>query len=131
MNKTPRDKIMNRPPDESTFPEYLDPSIEVSFLTLESSAELMEHEMVVALLNLMSNAKRDTDKIAAIRETGELLGKKAKNQVNLINADNVQLNQLTASPEIQQHLLTAASGLVSVANARDSGVRSKFGGKGF
>lgn len=121
---------MAQPPVDETIPPYLEPTAEPTFMTIETSAELMEHEMVRTLLEVMSNAKRDTDKLAAVKESGELLGKKARGQVNLITADNVQLNQLTASPDLQRHLLESASGLASVASARDSGVRSKFGGKG-
>lgn len=126
----PRDTAMNLPPEETQFPPYLDPAIEVEFMTIESTAELMEHEMVRTLLDVMSNAKRDVDKLSAVKESGDLLHMKQKNNINLISDSNIQVNQLAVDPKMQQHLLASASGLASVAKANDSGVKSKFGGTG-
>ena len=126
----PRDTAMNQPPEESSFPAYLDPSAEPTFMTIESTAELIEHEMVRTLLDVMVNAKRDVDKLSAVKESGDLLGMKQKSNINLISADNVQVNQLTADPKMQKALMEAGKGLASVATARDSGVRSKFSGTG-
>ena len=127
---TPRSEIMAEPPVETTQPDYLEPTLQVEFMTIENSAELIEHELVRTLLDVMSFAKRDADKLAAVKEAGDLLGKKAKQPVNLITADNVQVNQLAANPELQRNLLESAKGLASVAAAKDSGIKSKFGGSG-
>lgn len=127
----PRDEFLLSEPEETQIPPYLDPSVEPEFLTVESSADLLEHTMIQTILDIMSSGKRDSDRRAAARDAGELIGKiNQKQSLNLISADNVQLNQLNGNPEMKRHLIESAAGLSKISNASKSSIKTHKGGGG-
>lgn len=124
---------MRAPPQEDEIPEYYDPSEAPGLMSIEEDADLIEHEILLALLNIVRNGARDSDKRAAASDLGELIGKKGKS-VQVIQAKNVQLNQLnqqiSQKPEFKRALMDSAHGLRSLVEAEDANIKSKFGGEG-
>ena len=127
----PKEEFTHKPLEDNEIPEYLDPDKEIKLMTLEDSSELLEHTMIQTILDIMQSGKRDSDRRAAARDAGELIGKiNTKQNVNLISADNVQLNQLNQNPEIKKHLISSASALSKISNAKAADINQHIGGKG-
>ncbi len=123
----PRSEAMLAPPVDSPILEYMEPDAEPELLTIDNSADILENELVVALLNILRSGK-DTDKLKAATEVKDILGRGQKGQV--VIGKNVQINQIEAQPELKRHLIESAHGLRSLIEAKDARIKSKFGGEG-
>ena len=133
MNTDPRSTAMNAELTDDIIPDYFDPVLEPEFLSVETSSELLEHEMLSTFLSIMRSGQRDSDRRAAAGDVAEILGRKGKSAVQFIKAENLQLNQLNqidAKPEMKAHLIEAAKGLAAITAGHSSGVKSKQGGQG-
>ncbi len=131
-NPNPREEFINAIPENELIPEYLEASASPEFLTVEDSQELLEHTMIQTFLDIMTSGKNDNSRISAARNAGELVGHLGQKQqnINLIKAENVQMNQIEANPDLKRHLIESASGLQQMATAHDSGIKTKKGGSG-
>lgn len=132
IKPTPRQEVMNQPLDEAFTPEYFDPTVSPEFRNVENSKEILEHTMIQTFLNIMNSGKNDNSRIKAARNAGELVGQlnQKNQQVNLIQAENVQMNQIAQNPALKNHLVDAALGLKQISFAHDSGIKTKEGGSG-
>ena len=133
MNNDPRTEAMSAALTDDIIPDYFDPVLEPEFLSIEENAEMLEHEMLNTLLKIMRSGSRDSDRRAAASDVGELIGKKGKNQVQIIKANNLQLNQVNQieqKPELKAHLIEAARGLAAVSQGNNANIKSKQGGAG-
>ncbi len=127
----PRKESLAEELTEVEIPDYLEPAENPELLSVDDASALLEHTMIQTILNIMESGKRDADRRAAARDAGELIGKlNQKSQVNLIKADNVQMNQIAQNPRLKNHLLKSASGLSQMTRAHDSGIKTKEGGSG-
>ena len=133
MKPDPRSDAMHAELTDTDIPAYLDPAIEPEFLSVDDHADLLEHEMLATFLDIMRSGSRDADRRAAAGDVAEILGKKGKNSVNVIQAKNLQLNQINqieANPELKAHLIKSAQGLAAITEGRSAAVASKQGGTG-
>lgn len=132
MNKqTPRAEALFAELEEPIFHEYFEPDLTPEFMTVESSSELLEHEMIQTFLQVMREGRRDSDRLKAASDVGEIIGKKGKqNQLQLIRADNVQINQIEQNPALKAHLIESARGLAALTGASNANVQTRQGGKG-
>ena len=78
----------------------------------------------------MESGSRDADRRAAASDAAELIGKKGAKGLNLIQADNVQINQIDQNPELKAHLIKAAQGLSALTHASNANIKTKQGGSG-
>ena len=126
----PRDEAMSADLAEATIPEWFDPSIEPVFLTIDDSADLLEHTLVTTLLHVMNSAARDSDKLKAASDVAEILGRKGKQAVTIVQSENAQINQITAPPQMNRHLIEAAKGLKKISSGNDAKIKTREGGSG-
>ena len=128
-NITPREEEMNKPPADEPIPDYFDPEKEIELLSVEEHSDLIEHEILHALLEITRNADRPNDRRAAASDLAEIIGKKGK-AIQVFSGKNVQVNQIEANPDLKRHLIESAQGLKALTEATDSHVISKQGGSG-
>ena len=129
----PRTEAMDASLINEIIPDYFDPVLEPEFLSVDDSSELLEHEMLTTFLDIMRSGKRDADRRAAAGDVAEILGRKGKGAVQIIKANNLQLNQVNQieqKPELKAHLIDAARGLAAVSQGNNANIRSKQGGAG-
>lgn len=113
------------PPPEDTYEDY------TSLEDPDTRAKL-EAKMIQTFLKVMESAtSTSTNRLAAAKEIGELLGKYDNpSQPTLITGENVQVNQIGEDSPKAQHLLDSLRNARNVANANDSGTRPIKGGQG-
>ena len=129
----PIEEALLAPPSETVIPDYFDPEATPELLTIENSKELIEDRILRTFLDIMESGIKDSDRRAAASDAAELIGKKgakAQQGVQLISAENVQINQIDQNPELKRHLIEAAKGLGALTHASNSGVKVKGGGSG-
>lgn len=126
----PRDEAMSAELESTTIPEWFDPASEPVFLTIDDSADLLEHTLVTTLLHVMNSAIRDSDKLKAASDVAEILGRKGKQAVTIVRADNAQFNQISAPPGMNSHLIEAAQGLKKISSGEDAKIKTREGGSG-
>jgi len=129
-NETPRHEALFRELSAVDIPDYFSPEIEPEFLTVEASSELLEHEMIQTFLAVMREGRRDSDRLKAAGDVAEIIGKKGKQNLQLIRAENVQINQIEQNPELKAHLIESARGLAALTGASNSNISTKLGGQG-
>ena len=100
-----------------------------SLLTFDGAKADLEHSSVQALLDMLNGEISPRDRLAAVKETTEILGYKQKALPNLITGQNVQVNQIT-SPEVGSHLLNSAKQMQDIAIADVIDIKTAEGGRG-
>lgn len=106
--------------------EDADPSL----LSVDTSKELLEDAMLRTYIEVMRDTS-NRDRVKAASDVAEILGKKGKKAVTIVNADNAQINQQSLlSEDMRNHLLGASVGLKSLTHATDAGITIKEGGRG-
>ena len=99
-------------------------------LTVESATEELEDVMLRTYLQVMKDTE-SPNRLRAASDVADILGKKGKKSVTIVNADNAQINQQQVlPPEMQKHLLTARDGLETLSSATDAKLKIQPGGRG-
>ena len=128
------DDIMTAPPVllEDDDGEFSTTPLVTVGNTIDDSKDILEKSMVRALLRIMNSpSAKEADVIKAVGEAGELIGKKGKGStVNVVRAENAQINQIMEKPELMDHIKKAADGIKKVASASNADIKVHGGGKG-
>lgn len=119
-------------PDTSYIPPPEESYEDFTSLSDPDTRSALEAKMIQTFLKVMESPNStSTNRLAAAKEIGELLGKyaTATSQPH-ITGENVQVNQIAADPAKAQHLLDSLRNARGVARATDSGTRPVKGGQG-
>lgn len=120
----PTDDFSYLPPEEETYEDF-------TSLSDPETRKALEAKMIQTFLKVMeASTSTSTNRLAAAKEIGELLGKYAQASTQpQITGENVQVN-IADNPEKAKHLLESLRNARSVATGTDSGTRPVKGGQG-
>lgn len=110
--------------------EYMSEGADPILLSVDTSSEMLEDEMLRTYIAIMRD-NDSKDRRAAASDVAEILGKKGKKSITVVNAENAQINNQNVLPEeMRKHLMSANQGLKGLTDATNAGIKIKEGGSG-
>ena len=84
--------ILTQPTDQpEPDPPYMAPEATPKIMSIENTAQLLEHSLVKTLLDIMETGNANS-RLSAVDKTAEILGKKQKQAIVMTDAINMQQN---------------------------------------